>query len=131
MDEHKTKRRLEGMTMRKLANVTLALIGWLDDEADSAEADEETREARRLLRALSRPLQPQEPTLIHDSLGRVIGMTDPPPPLNYSCRLGDDDEVLVTTSTDTFVFAWDKVEVLRFVDRRPLGQGEADGNRPL
>jgi hypothetical protein len=122
------ERRLEAMTLRKLASAALAFQAWLDGDAAPASSGGQAQEAHRQLRALSRP--PSKSTLIYDSHGRVIRMTDPPAPADYSLRLADDGDLLVVTRTDVFVFVLDEWEVLHFVGRRPLGPGALDGDQP-
>jgi hypothetical protein len=124
------ERWLEAMTLRKLAHAALAFQDWLEDDSASTAIDEQAREARRQLRALSRSRLPSEPTLIYDSVGRVIGTIDPATPADYSLCLGDDGDLIVASGTDLFVFVLDEQGILHFIRRRPSAEGVLDGDRP-
>ena len=124
------ERRLEALTMRKLAGAVQAFLAWLDSDAAAADADSQARVAHRQLRALTRSRPSAEPTLVYDSLGRVIGTADPPAPADYSLRLGDGGDLLVATRDGVFVFVLDERGVLHFVGRRPPATGALEGDQP-
>jgi hypothetical protein len=113
------ERRHEARHLRKLACAALAFQAWLDDGADPVDAGTPAQEARRQLRALSRPGPQPVTTHTYDSLGRLTGTTDAPASAGYSLSLGDAGELLVATRAGIFAFDLDARGTLHFIARRP------------